>query len=49
MANPPKRKKKRRPTVPANIAARPDREIMEIVLGKRVMRKVDQVLAEQEK
>ncbi|WP_420462036.1 hypothetical protein [Candidatus Palauibacter sp.] len=40
-------KKKRRRTVPANIAQKTDREIMETVFGKRVLGKVDEVLNKQ--
>lgn len=41
---PSRRRKRRRRTVPRNIGDRTDREIMEIVLGKRVMRQVDRLL-----
>jgi hypothetical protein len=37
-------KKKRRRKVPANIVEKTDREIMEKVLGKRVLREVDSLL-----
>ena len=37
-------KKKRRRTVPANLAEKSDREIMERLFGKRVLKEVDTVL-----
>lgn len=43
---PRRRKKKRRRKVPQNIAEKTDREIMETVLGKRVMKEVDRLLAD---
>lgn len=41
MAQEPKKK-----TLPKDIAERPDREIMEKLFGKRVMKKVDAVVQE---
>lgn len=41
-----KQKSKRRRKVPRNIVEKTDREIMEAVFGKRVMHKVDAVLAD---
>jgi len=47
MAHTPKRKKSvRRRKVPRNIGEKTDREIMESVLGKRVLKEADRVLAE---
>jgi len=47
MAHTPKRKKSvRRRKVPRNIGTKTDREIMEAVLGKRVLKEADRVLAE---
>ena len=42
-----KRKPKRHRKVPRNIVEKTDREVMDTVFGKRVMHKVDQVLADQ--
>ena len=38
---------KRRRKIPRNIVEKTDREIMETVFGKRVLKKVDEVLSEQ--
>ena len=38
------RKTKRKPTIPKNLIERDDHEIMECVFGKRVMRKIDEVV-----
>ena len=46
MAHTPKRKAKRRRLVPRSIAEKTDREIMEAVLGKRVLKEADRFLAE---
>jgi hypothetical protein len=45
MTQTPKKKRK----LPKDIAERPDREIMEKVLGKRVMKKVDELVSERSK
>ena len=45
MAQKPKKKKKRN-LLPKDIAGRPDHEIMERVLGKRVMKEVDKIVEE---
>ena len=47
MTETPRKRRKRKRTLPANIAEKTDREIMETVFGKRVMGKVDDALAEQ--
>lgn len=41
-----RRKQTRRRKVPRNIGDKTDREIMESVLGKRVLKEADRVLAE---
>ena len=43
---PRRRKRKRRRTVPRKIGEKTEREIMETVLGKRVLEEADRVLAE---
>lgn len=45
MATP--RKRKRRRKVPRNIAEKPDREIVERVLGKRVLKELDRVVSDE--
>lgn len=42
MAQKPKKKRK----LPKDIAERPDREVMERLFGKRVMKKLDEIVAE---
>lgn len=43
----PRKKKKRRRKVPRNIAEKPDREIVERVLGKRVLKELDRVVSDE--
>ena len=45
MAQNPKKKRK----LPRDITERPDHEVMEILFGKRVMKKVDALVAERSK
>ena len=46
MSNP---KKKKRRKLPKNIVEKPDREVMTRIFGKRIIKKVDQVLDEHSK
>jgi hypothetical protein len=46
MATPRKRQRRRR-KVPRNIVEKPDREIVERVLGKRVLKELDRVVSEE--
>ena len=46
MAQNPKKKKKKR-KLPKNIAERPDREIMEKLFGKRIMKELDKLRKEE--
>lgn len=42
-------KPKKKDKLPKNIADRPDREVMEKLFGKRVMKKVDAIVEERSK
>ena len=49
MSQTPEKKRQRKRTVPRNIGERTDREIMDIVFSKRVMKQVDRVLEDPKK